>query len=127
MRCLGLACLTLALAMPANAQDFTYRGFGEVQAAIYPQKAPTDDDRVAADARFRLEPAYRATSWLTFAGSFEAGAIGETGGRRFPSVTLRHLCVVVLLPPRLESSSSVGERRTFSLPPIGLRPATSSK
>jgi hypothetical protein len=72
----------LALAVPASAQetssqsaapanDLTYRGFAEVQIAAYPQDTPQDDDRFAGDARFRIEPAYRAASWLTLAGSFD--------------------------------------------------------
>jgi hypothetical protein len=60
------------LASPAAAQDFTLRGFGEVQSAVYPQTTPQDEDRIAIDARFRFEPAYKPTSWLVFSGSFEA-------------------------------------------------------
>ena len=63
-----------ALASPAAAQDFTIRGFGELQSAVYPQVTPQDDDRIAVDGRFRFEPAYRAASWLVFSGSFEARA-----------------------------------------------------
>ena len=66
-----LLVVLLAVAAPASAQSLTYRGFGEVQLAAYPQTTPQDDDRIALDARFRIEPAYRATSWLSLSGSFD--------------------------------------------------------
>ncbi|HUP39128.1 MAG TPA: hypothetical protein VM115_03330 [Vicinamibacterales bacterium] len=62
----------LLVAVPASAQDFTYRGFGQVQSTLYPQTSPQDDDHVAVEVLFRIEPAYRATDWLTFAGSIDA-------------------------------------------------------
>ncbi len=62
----------LAFAVPASAQDFTYRGFGEVQSTFYPQTTPQDDDRVALEARFRFEPAYKPAGWLTLSGSVDA-------------------------------------------------------
>ena len=62
----------LALAVPASAQDFTYRGFGEVQSTFYPQTTPQDDDHVAVEARFRIEPAVRPVDWLTLSGSVDA-------------------------------------------------------
>jgi hypothetical protein len=62
----------LAFAVPAGAQDFTYRGFGEVQSIVYPQATPQDDDRVAVEGRFRFEPAYRPIDWLTLSGSMNA-------------------------------------------------------
>ena len=64
--------LVLLFAIPANAQDFTYRGFGEIQSTIYAQTTPQDDQRVAVEARFRFEPAYSATDWLTLSGSMDA-------------------------------------------------------
>ena len=67
----SLLVLLLA-AVPASAQDFTYRGFGQVQSMLYPRTTPQDDDHVAVEALFRIEPAYRATDWLTFAGSIDA-------------------------------------------------------
>lgn len=69
MKCLLVLLLT---AVPASAQDFTYRGFGQLQSAIYPQATPQDDGRVAVEALFRIEPAYRATDWLTVSGSIDA-------------------------------------------------------
>lgn len=69
MKCL-LALLLVAV--PASAQDFTYRGFGQVQSTVYPQTALQDDDHFAVEALIRIEPAYRATDWLMFAGSIEA-------------------------------------------------------
>lgn len=64
--------LLLLVATPASAQEFTYRGFGQVQSTVYPQAAPQDDERVAIEALFRIEPAYRAADWLTFSGSIDA-------------------------------------------------------
>jgi hypothetical protein len=64
--------LLLLFAIPANAQEFTYRGFGQIQSTVYPQATPQDDERVAVEALFRLEPAYRAADWLTLSGSIDA-------------------------------------------------------
>ena len=63
MKCL---LVLLLFAIPASAQPFTYRGFGQIQSTLYPQTTHQDDDHVAVEARFRIEPAYRATDWLTF-------------------------------------------------------------
>jgi hypothetical protein len=62
----------LALVCPVSAQQFTYRGFGQIQSTIYPQATPQDDDDVAVEALFRIEPAFRATDWMTLSGSFDA-------------------------------------------------------
>jgi len=62
----------LLFAVPAGAQQFTYRGFAEVQATGYMQPAPQDDGRVWSAALFRVEPAYRPADWLTLSGSFDA-------------------------------------------------------
>jgi len=62
----------LLVAVPASAQDFTYRGFGEGQTTVYPQTTPQDDDRLVAEGRFRVEPAYKPFDWLTLTGSFDA-------------------------------------------------------
>ena len=62
----------LLFAVPAGAQQFTYRGFAEVQSTGYVQAAPQDDDRVLTEALFRLEPAYRPVDWLTLSGSIDA-------------------------------------------------------
>jgi len=64
--------LLLAFAVPANAQDFTYRGFGQIQLTAYPQTTPQDDERIVADALFRIEPAYRPADWLMLSGSIDA-------------------------------------------------------
>jgi hypothetical protein len=64
--------LLLLVAAPASAQEFTYRGFGQIQPTIYPQSTPQDDEHVAVEAVFRIEPAYRAADWLTLSGSFDA-------------------------------------------------------
>jgi hypothetical protein len=67
-----LLLLLLLVAAPASAQEFTYRGFGQIQSTIYPQSTPQDDDHVAVEALFRVEPAYRPADWLTFSGSIDA-------------------------------------------------------
>jgi hypothetical protein len=64
--------MLLAFAPAATAQDLTYRGFGEVRITTYPQTTLQDDDRVAVEGRFRFEPAYKPTPWLSLSGSFEA-------------------------------------------------------
>lgn len=64
--------ILLVFAGPASAQEFTYRGFSQLQSTIYPQTTPQDDERVVAEALFRIEPAYRAADWLTFSGSIDA-------------------------------------------------------
>ena len=63
---------TLAPAAIVHAQDFTYRGFGEVQSTLYPQSTPQDDDRILVEGRFRFEPAYRPAPWLALEGSLDA-------------------------------------------------------
>ena len=64
--------LALLFAVPANAQEFTYRGFGEIQSTAYLQSAHRDDEQLAIEARFRLEPAYSPADWLTLSGSLDA-------------------------------------------------------
>ena len=65
-------CVLLLLAVPASAQDFTYRGFGQIQSTVYPQSTPQDHEHGVVEALFRIEPAYRAADWLTIAGSIDA-------------------------------------------------------
>lgn len=64
----------LVLATPASAQEFTYRGFGQIQSTVYPQTTPQDDDRVGVEALIRFEPAYKPMDWLTLSGSIDARA-----------------------------------------------------
>ena len=64
--------LLLLIAAPASAQEFTYRGFGQIQSTVYPQTTPQDDEHVVVEALFRIEPAYRVTDWLTLSGSIDA-------------------------------------------------------
>ena len=64
--------IVLAFAVPARAQDFTYRGFGQIQSTVYPQTTPVHDERVVAEALFRIEPAYKPIAWLTLSGSIDA-------------------------------------------------------
>lgn len=99
--------MLLAFAASANAQELTYRGFAEVQLTGYPQTTPQDDDRVAVDVRFRIEPAYRAASWLTLSGSFDGRIdnlrqverewrvdVRDRGVRR-PALAVRHAHAVL--------------------------------
>jgi hypothetical protein len=63
--------LLLLFAAPVSAQDFSYRGFAQIQSTAYPQTTPQDDDRATIEAQFRIEPAYRLTDWLTLSGSID--------------------------------------------------------
>ena len=64
--------VALLFAVPLNAQEFTYRGFGQIQSTVYPQTTPQDDDRAGAEALFRFEAAYKPADWLTLSGSIDA-------------------------------------------------------
>lgn len=64
--------MLLAFAIPANAQEFTYRGFGQIQSTVYPQATPQDDARLGVEALFRFEPAFKPADWLTLSGSVDA-------------------------------------------------------
>jgi hypothetical protein len=64
--------LLLLLAAPASAQELTYRGFAQIQSAVYPQSTPQDDEHLAIEALLRIEPAYRPVDWLTLSGSIDA-------------------------------------------------------
>ena len=65
--------LLLVLAVPASAQEFTYRGFGQIQSTAYPADHAAETTReFAVDALFRIEPAYRPADWLTLSGSIDA-------------------------------------------------------
>jgi hypothetical protein len=94
--------LLLVFAVPASAQEFTYRGFGQIQSTAYPQTTPQDDRRFAAEALFRIEPAYRPADWLTLSGSIDARIdtveqverawrvdVRDRGAQR-PPLSLRH-------------------------------------
>lgn len=72
VRWVWAAAAVVAFACPASAQEFTYRGFGQIQSTIYPQATPQDDERVAVEALFRFEPAYAPADWLTLSGSIDA-------------------------------------------------------
>ena len=67
-----LLLVVLLAAVPATAQEVTYRGFAQVQSAVYPQTTPQDDERVSMQGQIRFEPAFRAASWMTLEGSIEA-------------------------------------------------------
>ena len=47
--------LLLRAAAPASAQEFTYRGFGQIQSTVYPQSTPQDDEHVAVEALLRWQ------------------------------------------------------------------------
>lgn len=66
------AAAVLALACPANAQEFSYRGFAQIQSTVYPQATPQDNDRMGVEALFRFEPAYKPADWLVLSGSIDA-------------------------------------------------------
>jgi hypothetical protein len=97
-----LFIVLLAFTSPVCAQEFTYRGFGDAQSAMYPQSTPQDDDHVAVEGRVRFEPAYKPASWLTLSGSVDARLdnidqverkwrmdVRDRGTRR-PAISLRH-------------------------------------
>lgn len=64
--------ILLVFVGPANAQEFTYRGFGQIQSTAYPLSTSQDHERLVVDAQFRIEPAYRPADWLTLSGSIDA-------------------------------------------------------
>ena len=74
--CAGWAALAflLLLASSARAQEFTYRGFAQGRAILYPQSAPAgvEDTRAVGDLLARFEPAYRPVLWLRIFASFDA-------------------------------------------------------
>jgi len=54
------------------AQSLTQRGFIETRMLTYPQDAPNDSANFVGDALLRWEGQYKAKSWLSFSGSFDA-------------------------------------------------------
>ena len=68
MRSLCLLLLALNLA----AQDFTQRGFMDLQFTAYPQTAPGDSGRAVGEAVLRYEPAYKLSPRFRLSASFEA-------------------------------------------------------
>src|SRR5579872_767596 len=58
--------------MPCWAQNFEQRGYFETDLTLYPQTAPNDSSHAVADTLFRYEASYKAASWLTLFGSFDA-------------------------------------------------------
>jgi hypothetical protein len=63
---------TGALAALLLSQSFTQRGFVETRMLAYPQDAPNDSANFVGDALVRWEGQYKAASWLSFTGSFDA-------------------------------------------------------
>ena len=94
--------IVLAFTVPAEAQQFTYRGFAQIQSTAYPQTTPQDNDRFGAEALLRFEPAYKPIDWLTLAGSVDARMDtfeqvertwrfdARDRGLQRPSLSLRH-------------------------------------
>jgi hypothetical protein len=64
--------ILVVFAVPASAQQFTYRGFGQIQSTVYPQSTPQGDERMVVEALIRIEPAYKPAEWLTLSGSIDA-------------------------------------------------------
>jgi hypothetical protein len=64
--------VVLAFAIPAEAQQFTYRGFAQIQSTVYPQTTPQDNETLGVEALFRFDPAYKPADSLTLAGSVDA-------------------------------------------------------
>ena len=107
VRVLAAAAASVAFVVPASAQEFTYRGFAQLQSTVYPQTTPQDGDRVGVEALVRLEPAYKPADWLTLSGSIDARAdtfeqverewrfdVRDRGFAR-PAVSLRHAAATV--------------------------------
>ena len=75
-RLLTALLLLFAAASSAAAQTspLSQRGFLEVAGIGYPQTGPPDDTRLSGEALFRQEASWRAASWLTLSGAFDARA-----------------------------------------------------
>ncbi len=58
--------------LPASAQTFTARGFGETRIFLYPQNTPNDRVNVVAEGLFRVEPAWKPRPWLRVNASLDA-------------------------------------------------------
>ena len=99
--------LLLVFAVPASAQEFTYRGFVQIQSKAYPQTTPQDGRRAGVEALMRVEPAYKPVDWLTLSGSVDARAdtfeqverqwrfdVRDRGPRR-PALSLRHAAATI--------------------------------
>ena len=63
--------VALALGAQVRAQEFSYRGFGEVRSILYPLTTPQDDERVSLEGRIRFDPVFKPISWLALSGSLE--------------------------------------------------------
>lgn len=57
---------------PAIGQDVTHRGFVEARVTLFPQQTSNDQRRVVGDLLAREDVLVRPSSWLRFAGGFEA-------------------------------------------------------
>lgn len=63
----------LGLLVPvASAQSFSYRGFLETRADLYPREAANDDTQAAGEALFRFEASGDARPWLRLRAAFDA-------------------------------------------------------
>ena len=70
---LAVACSAATPAIAA-AQTFSYRGFVDLRALVFPQDSPHDDTNFVGDMLARGEAFYRPTSWAQFAFGLDARA-----------------------------------------------------
>jgi hypothetical protein len=70
---LAVACSAGTPAIAA-AQTFSYRGFVDLRALVFPQDSPHDDTNFVGDMLARGEAFYRPTSWAQFAFGLDARA-----------------------------------------------------
>jgi hypothetical protein len=70
MRSATLLVLLLAT-VPCGAQDYTQRGFLEIQSTLYPQKGTNDDAYAVGEALLRHESFYNPRNSIQFAGGVD--------------------------------------------------------
>ncbi len=68
------AVLFIVVAAACCGQEFSQRGFFELQAPLYPQTAPGDSGRAIGEALFRYEAAWRPLASWRFSGSVDLRA-----------------------------------------------------
>src|SRR5204863_3369470 len=110
---LAVACSAATPAIAA-AQTFSYRGFVELPALVFPQDSPHDDTNFVGDMLARGEAYYRPTSWAQFAFGLDARANSDDQVDTSFQVDLRD---------RLALRPSVSVRRlsaTFTRGPLTL-------
>ena len=55
-----------------NAQEFSQRGFVEMDGRVYPEIVPTDTAHAVVDGSVRYEPKWQPRTWFILTASFEA-------------------------------------------------------